>query len=57
MLLLFFCLVMGPVDKSQSSVQNEDQDDIEEEQLCVKLHRLGRTCFRKVECMLLIYTH
>ena len=26
----------------------EELDDFEEEQLCLKLHRLGRTCFRKV---------
>ena len=26
----------------------EELDDLEEEQLCLKLHRLGRTCFRKV---------
>ena len=41
-------LAMGSVDRCQTNAQNEEHEEIEEEQLCLKLHRLGRTCFRKV---------
>ena len=42
-------LVMGPVGgKLPENGMNEDCDEIEEVELCLKLHRLGRTCFRKV---------
>ena len=40
---------MGSVDKNQTNDQNEEHEEIEEEELCLKLHRLGRTCFRKVD--------
>ena len=40
---------MGPVEGSlENKDSHEEPDEVEEEQLCLKLHRLGRTCFRKV---------
>ena len=46
-MLMCLTLVMGSSDKNDTN-GNEELEDIEEEQLCLKLHRLGRTCFRKV---------
>ena len=42
----FVILVMGSPDRKIDD--NSEDEEGEEEQLCLKLHRLGRTCFRKV---------
>ena len=40
---------MAPVETSlENKDENQEHDDVDEEQLCLKLHHLGRTCFRKV---------
>ena len=39
--------VMGSSDKDDNN-DIQEIEDIEEEELCLKLHRLGRTCFRKI---------
>ena len=39
-------LVMGSFDKKCND--NHEVEESESEELCLKLHRLGRTCFRKV---------
>ena len=46
LLSMIFILVMGSLTKEHN--EDEELEEIEEEQLCLKLHRLGRTCFRKV---------
>ena len=43
--IIYFRLVMGSPDKKCDDSE-ETEEDVE--QLCLKLHRLGRTCFRKV---------
>ena len=40
---------MGSPDKKCDDSE-ETEEDVE--QLCLKLHRLGRTCFRKVSLIL-----
>ena len=50
---VFTFLVMGSPDKKCND--NEEKEEGEEEQLCLKLHRLGRTCFRKVSLMSTIF--
>ena len=40
---------MGPVEAGlEEKDGNEEHDEPDGEQLALKLHRLGRTCFRKV---------
>ena len=38
---------MGHKDKPQK-YEDKVEEDVEPEELCLKLHRLGRTCFRNV---------
>lgn len=41
--------VLGPVEAAlEDKDGNQEHDEADDEQLCLKLHRLGRTCFRKV---------
>ena len=40
---------MGPAEAGlEEKDGNQEHDELDDEQLALKLHRLGRTCFRKV---------
>lgn len=38
----------SPVGGRRTSISGDEPDQVERKRLCLKLHRLGRTCFRRI---------